>query len=315
MRPAQNILTRISFALLVTSTLVGALLCTTPAQAQSLVDKLQSATGKVANEKHTLRYKFNANENLYYEVVNQSAVETTVDGNSQKLKSRSKSLKKWEFKSVEVDGSTTFTHAVDFVDMWSETDGRAPVHYDSRSGGEVPPEYGKLAATIGEPISQVRATTSGKVLDRKDTIKQLDRGTGGLLIPLPEEPVSIGAEWATPSSVTVTLKDSRQKAIKTRVRYRLEKVESGVATISVVTQVLSPVSDARVKSQLLQKLSKGEMKFDMDAGRMISKTLDWDETVVGFNGPASSMSFLARMTERLVPSAEVASLQNPGDQK
>ena len=38
----------------------------------------------------------------------------------------------------------------------------------------------------------------------------------------------------------------------------------------------------------------------MDAGRVLKRTLDWNEVVVGFNGPESNMSYLARMTESLV---------------
>ena len=315
MRRANKAIFGLSSTLLVATVLVGSMPAVSTAQTEGLVDRLQAATGKVANEKHLLRYKFNANEKLYYEVVSQMAVETTVNANTQKMKSRSKSLKKWEFTDVDAEGNTTFSHTVDFADMWSETDGRKKIHYDSRSDDEVPPDYVQMAETIGKPISIVRANVKGQIIDRKDTIKQLDRGTGGLLLPLPDGPVALAAEWAVPSSVTVKMTDGRQKQIKTRIRYRLEKVESGVATISVVTQVLSPVADARVKSQLLQKLSKGEIKFDVDAGRIISKILDWDETVVGFNGPASSMSFLSRMTERLVPAAEVASLKKPGEHK
>ena len=35
----------------------------------------------------------------------------------------------------------------------------------------------------------------------------------------------------------------------------------------------------------------------------MSKQLDWDETVIGFNGAASNMKYLARFTEKLLPEA------------
>ncbi len=55
-----------------------------------------------------------------------------------------------------------------------------------------------------------------------------------------------------------------------------------------------------MKSQLIQQLSRGEIKFDIDAGRVISKRLDWDENVIGFSGADSNMKYLARFTETLV---------------
>ncbi len=104
------------------------------------------------------------------------------------------------------------------------------------------------------------------------------------------------------------LEDQRIKSIKTRELYVLEKVETGVATISVKTQVLTPVDDPRVKSQIMQRISQGELRFDMDAGRLISKQLDWDESVLGFNGAESNMKYLARFTETLAtPAARTAS--------
>ena len=95
------------------------------------------------------------------------------------------------------------------------------------------------------------------------------------------------------------MESNRIKSIKTRQVYRLEKVETGVATISVKTAVLTPINSPRVKSQLVQRISKGQLRFDVDAGRLLSKQLDWDENVLGFNGPESNMKYLARSTESL----------------
>jgi hypothetical protein len=57
---------------------------------------------------------------------------------------------------------------------------------------------------------------------------------------------------------------------------------------------------------LVQKLSNGSAKFDIENGRLVSKTLEWNEKVVGFNGASSRMEYVARMTEEY-QSARVAS--------
>ena len=54
-----------------------------------------------------------------------------------------------------------------------------------------------------------------------------------------------------------------------------------------------------MKAQLVQQLTEGTIKFDIDAGRILAKQIDWDETVVGFNGSDSMMKYLARFTEEL----------------
>ncbi len=267
--------------------------------------ELEEVAKQLTQHEYLLRYNFVEGETVYYEVIHQTAVSTKVEGTTEEMKSRSKSIKRWDFTAVEPE-QYKFTHTIDSVNMWSEMTGRDPVRFDSRTDQEPPPEYQGIAKSLGQPISEIVTSPFGKIIDRKDKIKQIDRGTGGLLVPLPPQPIVVGTEWSVPASVTVRLQDGHYQEIKTRQRFRLEKVETGVATISLATQVLTPVSDARVKSQLVQKLSQGVIKFDVDAGRMISKTLDWDETIVGFNGPESNMSFMAKMMERLVSAKDVA---------
>ncbi|MCA9213208.1 MAG: hypothetical protein KDB27_09095, partial [Planctomycetales bacterium] len=72
----------------------------------------------------------------------------------------------------------------------------------------------------------------------------------------------------------------------------------------ISTQVLTPVDDAKIKAQLIQQLSSGTIRFDVDAGRLMSKQLDWDESVLGFSGAGSNMKYLARFTEKLLDDAE-----------
>jgi light-regulated signal transduction histidine kinase (bacteriophytochrome) len=71
-----------------------------------------------------------------------------------------------------------------------------------------------------------------------------------------------------------------------------------------VTQPLTPVTDRAVEAQLIQQLSKGEIKFDLDRGRMLSKQLDWSEEVVGFRGAETSLRYDAKFTEELISPAK-----------
>ena len=48
-------------------------------------------------------------------------------------------------------------------------------------------------------------------------------------------------------------------------------------------------------------LSNGTVKFDLEQGRIISQKFNFDETVLAFNGANSSMKYLAKFTEELLP--------------
>ena len=52
-----------------------------------------------------------------------------------------------------------------------------------------------------------------------------------------------------------------------------------------------------IEAQVVQQMSNGTIKFDIDAGQLISKELQWNESVVGFSGPGSMMTYSARYTE------------------
>jgi len=266
----------------------------------SVSQATDDAAPNQADRSFQLQYKLKPGEQIRYEVVHLVTVKTEVQGSGQNNQSRSKSMKLWDVHDFDTQGSIVFTHSIEYVDMWSETSGRQPVSYDSRKDNDPPVQYEAIGDVVGKPLSLVTMTSSGEVVSREDEIKQIDLGMGGITVPLPSNPVKIGDTWSSPSTVAVRLEDMTIKQIKIRQLYRLEKVAAGVATISVNSQVLTPVDDARVQSQLIQRLSKGEIKFDMDTGRVLSKQLDWDETVVSFSGPASRMEYLGRMTETLV---------------
>ena len=105
-------------------------------------------------------------------------------------------------------------------------------------------------------------------------------------IPLPGEPVPIGHSWSIPQAIDIPLEGGLFKRIKTVQQFTLEEVETGVATIRFSTDVLTPVTDPVVESQLVQRESVGHMRFDMDEGRILSQQINIDKHVVGFRGGA-----------------------------
>ena len=129
--------------------------------------------------------------------------------------------------------------------------------------------------------------------------------------PLPKEPIPIGHVWSVPTEVNVAVDDSGVRAIKTRQRYELEQVENGVATIAVETQILTPTNDPKIRVQLIQRLSKGHIRFDIAARRILNQRTDLDERVLGFSGAESSMHYVARFTEELVATKTNATAAAP----
>src|SRR5207302_7554319 len=163
-----------------------------------------------------------------------------------------------------------------------------------------PPEFANVAASVGKVLATVKIDPQGRILSRTNNQPLFNPGIGDLTIPFPEQAIKAGVTWSIQDELRVSLEDGTSKKLQTQQQYRLDKIEAGVATITVATQVLTPVNDPKLQSQIVQRLQQGTIKFDVDAGRLLHKQFDIDEEVFGFSGPESHMQYLARFTEESV---------------
>ena len=121
-----------------------------------------------------------------------------------------------------------------------------------------------------------------------------------VIVPLPSEPATIGTEWEVPDEIVVEVPGGPRKRVRTRLRYRLEEVDDGVATIRVDTTVLTPVDDPQLQARLLERIWDGKILFDIERGRVLRRVTEMDRRVIGFSGPQSSLRYRAEMEERLL---------------
>jgi hypothetical protein len=131
-------------------------------------------------------------------------------------------------------------------------------------------------------------------------------GMGDVTLPLPKNPVSVGATWEIPREMKIQRKDGTQRLVKFREFFKLEKISAGVATVSVKSEPLSTMGEPSEEAQILQQLSNGTIRFDIDAGRMIAKELAWDHQVVAFSGPGSVLEYSARLNDEVVAVEETS---------
>ncbi len=259
---------------------------------------VKAATKTAAANKYELKYKFREGDEIRIKVVQLVSMNTRIQGTEESMRSRSEAIKYLKVRSVDGQGNVSLDHQVERANMWQKISGQEEVRYDSTSNNPVPEQYEALNQRIGKPLTTVLITPSGQMLERKDHIFTYNPGIGLLLPPLPEGEVSIGHKWYMPDQTKVRLQDGRVKTIQLRKHYSLEKVENGLATIKQRTEILTPITDAKVKSQVIQRIQHGYLKFDIQAGRLFNSRLELDERVIGFNGPTSHMHYLGRLTEQ-----------------
>jgi len=264
------------------------------------------AAGAVAAEqnsdrgqKYTLAYKFQPGEEVRWRVVHQATIRSTIQGSTQTAQTRSESAKVWTIKSVD-DDAITFEHSVDWVKMTNQVSGRAKVEYDSTTDEKPPAGFEYAAKAVGVPLTEITMDRHGRVARQVRKVVQPGQNEDQTVaVPLPREPVAVGDTWSEPSEISVRLKTGGSRKIRVRRRFELLGVKTGVATFSVDYQALTPIRDnPALEAQLVQRMYSGQIRFDIDAGRVLSQQLDVDRNILGFAGPTSSMHYLSRMTER-----------------
>ena len=253
----------------------------------------------------TLEYRFRNGEQLSMAVAHRALTETTVSGVRQTVETATDSTKRWRVVGVDDAGRTTIEHSVDDVTMTSRTSDKGETRWSSRGAEPPPPGYETVVDNLAVPLSRWIVDRAGRVIERRDLRPQPPPATGDLMVvPLPDGPVAVGTEWTVPQEVVVEVPGGPRRAIRTRLRYRLDDLRDGVATIKVDTTVLTPVDDPRVEARLLERIWDGAIRFDVDRGRVISRATAIDRRVVGFSGPESSLRYKASLEERLETTAD-----------
>ncbi len=250
---------------------------------------------------YTLRYKLTSNESIHYEVTHVAKTKTRIRGEEEVSQVHTISKRHWDVLPSTSSGDMVFDHVVDSVEMTQQQGEKDEIRWNSESGAEAPREFRAVEEQIGEKLSTLTIDATGKEIAREDNGgTKASLGMGSLTLQLPKEPLAIGGTWSVPREVKARTEGGEVKPIKIRELYTLDKVQTGVATILVKSEALTPIDDESVRAQVVQQLSNGHIRFDIDNGRMLSKQLDWDETVVGFQGPNSLMEYRSRMTETMI---------------
>ncbi len=267
-----------------------------------LVTVIVGMTGRVeardAHEAVELRYAFSKGKTLASRVEHRALTETTMNGVTESVETMTDSTRTWRVTDVDADGVATLEQSVEDVTMTSRSTDRGEVRWSSDGDAAPPPGYEAVRASLGVPLVRLRVTPDGRVLERRELRPCPQAASGDLVIvPFPNEPIEEGHMWTIPDEVVVEVPNGPRKAVRTRLRYRLESVRDGIATIAVDTTVLTPLDNPQLEARLLERIWDGTIRFDIERGRILGRTTAIDRRVVGFGGPQSSVRYKASLDE------------------
>jgi hypothetical protein len=276
-----------------------------------LSERLKNASQRVADQEYLLQYRLKPGEVHRWKVEHFFSTDASIAGVNELTKCRNTSINCWKVRDVDSLGNITFQQIVEQIHMWRKVDDELPVSWDSTSEAVVPDVYATTATMVGKVQSTYTVSPSGIVVNRNSPFQETDIGIGRIIIPLPDKPIKIGYKWVVPGSAQGKYKNGTVKAVKTRQRYQLISVDDSIATISYDHQILTPIENPKIESQLMQKKCHGTIHFDIKQGRIVRRAFDWDSRVQGFEGGDSNITYRARYTETALQPQQVAKAEQP----
>ena len=286
-------------------TIIFAVACSASATlAQDAADKISRATKHInSKQKYDVKYKMAKGDVIHWAVEHVASTKAQIAGDKEESSSRTKSEKLWKVSSVDSRGNMTFVYSVESVNMWQQVGEGDPVTFDSKKDESTPAEFEGVDEKLGKPLAVITVAPNGVVMDRKTSIPQARFGVGEITIPLPKDPIAVGYKWYVPSQLTARDENGLTQTLKTRIHYQLSRVKGINAYISFRTEVLTPIESEKVKSQIMQQMTKGYIVFDLNRGLPVRKEVEWDEKVIGYEGPDSYLNYVGKLTEKLVINA------------
>ncbi len=280
----------------------ASLLATVGVGQDSTEEAIQRTAANLARQqKYQLQYKMKVGDVYRWASDHSESSRTQIAGETDNQSSRARASVYWEVKGVDSKGDATFIFQIDSVDMWQQKNDENPISFNSETDTKAPIDYEVFNQGVGTPITKTVITAKGQILDRQDYVKQAKIGLSKMtILPLPKNSVAVGHQWYMPGSLSAKDEDGVTRHLDTRVHYSLEKVIDNKAYISFQTEVLTPISSNRIRSQIMQNMAMGHAVFDIGLGLVVRREVEWNETVQGFQGPGSFLKYNARYSERYV---------------
>lgn len=257
-----------------------------------------------------LVYKFTPGLFARYEVVQKMSHLSKYPEAQETMTNESTTTKHFRVVTADGTGAAQLEPIIDRVQMVAVFNGADRIEFDSQQPGDPPAGFENVASTVGKAMARVTMTSNGeltKVTPTQDAppafsalAAQADSKLN-FLIPMPKEPVGVGAVWKDRYQVPVSVGNNLTQQVTLQREFELTKVAGSVATITFKTVVITPIGNPQIEAQLLQRKPNGTIEFDLDRGLIITQTTKASGQVVQAFGANTEVRATLETTERLIP--------------
>ncbi|GEM_PF-1900109 len=276
----------------------------------SAQETVQNERSVIEGEKVTLAYQFKKGDVWRYQLREKGTQESISEASDTLGENNSSLWKHYRITETFDDGSALMEVVVDRFQlnfkMYINDELQKTIVYDTATENEPPPEFRSVKKSIGKPFAKVKMTASGEIIEMnflQETSandQEQTKQRQGLPILFPKTPVSVGEYWSDKLTVNLAVTPVLKKEYTVQTIYQLNKVDENIATIELKTIVQPRLTNPVLRGQMMRYLPSGTIEFDMNQGRILTRSEVIDRREVGVGGPKTAMQVLNRKMERLI---------------
>jgi hypothetical protein len=258
------------------------------------------AMSPAAAQTRPWQFHWKTGQALHYRVNHTTNVKEVIEGVKVETHSKLELVKRWHVADIDAQGVATLHLSLVAMRNEQTRPNGETLLFDSKDLDKSTPELKEMSKFIGKTLAILRVDRHGRLHEVKlgDTSKFESEPPFVLVVPAvaPQE----GQSWLRPFQVTLEPPQGTGEKHPAQHRFTCTKLESGKATVSLVTEFKKMPETPQERLPLLQKETQGQVTFDLQAGRMTRAQLGIDKTLENHQGAGSSYHLVSTYIEEFV---------------
>jgi hypothetical protein len=246
------------------------------------------------------QFRWQKGQTLTYKVKHVTSVVEVVGNTKSATQSSLDLVNRWQVDEVDANGVATMTLTLVAMRNEQKRANGETLLFDSKDLDKSTPELREqMNKYIGQTVAVLLVDSVGRVQKVKQGSASALEAEPPFVVVLPEGKPAVGQAWQRTYNIVLDPPFGTGEKYQAQQSYECRKIEAGKASLTLATEFKALPDNARERLPLLQKDLKGDIVFDVQAGRLIWARLTTDKTVENHQGKGSSYHFKSEIVREL----------------
>jgi hypothetical protein len=254
----------------------------------------------VAHAQESWQFRWQKGQTLNYKIKHITSVAEVIENTKNSSQSTLDLVNRWQVDDVDAKGTASLTLTLTAMRNEQKRANGETLLFDSENLDKSTPELREqMKKYIGQTLAVLRVDKHGRVHEVKQGSASAFEAEVPFVIVFPDAKPEAGQAWRRAYNIVLDPPFGTGEKYKAEQRFGCTKIEGSKASLTLATEFKTMPDNARERLPLLQKDVKGDIVFDIEAGRLISARLVIDKMVENHQGKGSSYHFKSDYTRVL----------------